>query len=43
MRFICTTTYNGHYNDKIVLDFFLICVRVISNCVREKNNFVKYG
>ena len=35
MRFICTTTYNGHYNDKIVLDFFLICVRDLYYCVRE--------
>jgi hypothetical protein len=36
MRFICTTTYNGHYNDKIVLDFFLICVRVFTNVLEKK-------
>ena len=43
MRFIYTTTYNGHYNDEIVLDFFLICVRVFKNCVREKNIWLNYG
>ena len=43
MRSIQDSTYNGHYNNKIVLDIFQICVRVISNCVREKKYFVKYG